>query len=63
MNKILCYLQLNKYRKLKFPKMSYIFYKKLVLSVICKECGSNKNKEESDKILKFLGLVKAEWVK
>lgn len=43
--------------------MSYIFCKKLVFSVICKECGSNKNKEESDKILKFLGLVKAEWVK
>ena len=41
--------------------MSYIFCRKLVLSVIYKECGSNKNKkEESDKILKVLGLVKAE---
>ena len=64
MKKVLCYLQFNKYRKLKTPKMSYIFYKTLVLFIICKEFGSNDEEifkeEESIKILKFLGLIKAE---
>ena len=50
-----------KYRKFKNPEI-YLFYKTLVLSIICVECR-DKNKrmfkeEESIGILKILGLFK-----
>ena len=42
--------------------MSYLFYKTIVISIICGKCGSNcKNifkKEESIEILKILSLLK-----
>ena len=28
----------SKYRKFKYPKISYVFFKKTVLSVICSKC-------------------------
>ena len=53
----------GKYRKFKNPKISYIFQKALVLSIIW---SKNKNEdekifkeEESIEILKILGLIKS----
>ena len=60
MEKIYC-IKCDKYKKLKNPKIQYIFDKTLVLSIICDRCGSNDEntfeKEESIEILKILGLV------
>ena len=53
----------GKYRKSKNPKISWIFIKTLVLSIICGKCGSEGEKifkeEESIEILKLLGLIKS----
>ena len=52
----------GKYRKFKKPKISYIFKKTLVLSVICSKCenedGNIFKEEESMEISKILGLIK-----
>ena len=60
MKKIYCVI-CCKHRKFKYPKMSYIFEKKLVLSVICSKCKSKDEKifkeEESFEILRILGLT------
>ena len=57
MRKIYC----GKLWKFKKSKISYIFEKTFVLSIICNKCG-NKNgkilKEESIKILKIVDLIK-----
>ena len=42
MNKNYC-IKCNKYRKLKKPKMSYIFNETLVLSILFHKCRSNKD--------------------
>ena len=60
MKKIYCVI-CGKYRKFKNPKISYIFGKTLVVSIICRKCENedeNIFKEESIKILKILGLFK-----
>ena len=51
---------INKYRKLKNPKISYIFDKTIVPSIICKTCGKNNEKifKESIQTLKIIGLIK-----
>ena len=58
--KIYC-IKCNKYREFKTPKISYVFCKTLVLSVISNKSGSNKDKifkvEESTEILKVLWLI------
>ena len=50
------------YREVKRPKISYIFEKTLVLSIICNKCGNEDEKivkeEESVDILKTLGFNK-----
>ena len=60
MKKLYC-VKCNKYRKLKNPRISYIFDELLSLSTICDKCGSNDQKifkeEESIEILKILGLI------
>ena len=61
MKKIYC-IKCNKYRKFKNPKISYIFNKTLVLSIICDKCGSKDEElfkeEKSIEILKILILIK-----
>ena len=60
MKKIYCVI-CGKYRKFKNPKISYIFGKTLVVSIIYSKCENedeNIFKEESIKILKILGLFK-----
>ena len=51
----------GKYRKFKDPKISYIFEKTLLLSIICSRSGNVGQKifkeEKSFKILKILGLI------
>ena len=51
----------NKYRKLKNPRISYIFDETLSLSTICDKCSSNDEKifkeEESIEILRILSLI------
>ena len=51
----------GKNKKDKNRKISYIFEKKSVLSIICSKCGSKDEKifkeEQSIKILKILGLI------
>ena len=51
----------GKYRKFKNLKISYIFEKTLVLSIICSKCENEDEKilkvEESIEILKILGLI------
>ena len=60
MKKVYC-IKCNKYRKSKKSKISNIFSRALVFSIICENCGSNDEKifkeEESIKILKTLGLI------
>ena len=50
------------YKKSKNLKISYIFEKTLVLSVICSKCENDDEKifkeEEPIEILKILGLIK-----
>ena len=60
MKKIYC-ITCGKYRNLKNPKISHIFDKTLVLSIICDKCSSEDEKrfkEESTEILKTIGLIK-----
>ena len=61
MKKIYCVI-LSKYRELKNAKISYMFEKTLVLSIICSKCENEDEKifkeEESNEILKILGLIK-----
>ena len=61
MKKIYCVIY-GKYRKFKNPKVSYIFEKTLVLSIICSKCENEAEKifkgGESIEILKILGLIK-----
>ena len=38
-------IRCNEHRKIKNPKISYIFNKTLVLSVTCGKCGSNDKKD------------------
>ena len=50
----------DKYRKFKNPKVSYIFEKAWVLSIICINGGSKDkkiSKEESVEILKIIDLI------
>ena len=60
MKKIYC-VKCNKYRKLKNPRISYIFDETLSLSTICDKCSSNDEKifkeEESIEILRILSLI------
>ena len=60
MKKLYCVI-CAKYRKFKNPKMSYIFEKTWVLSIICSKCGNEDEKifkeEESIEELKILGLI------
>ena len=54
-------VQCNKYRKFKNPKISHIFNKTLVLSVICDTCDSDDEKiftEDSIEMLNIFGLIK-----
>ena len=61
MKKIYCVI-LGKCRELKNAKISYMFEKTLVLSIICSKCEDEDEKifkeEESNEILKILGLIK-----
>ena len=58
--KIYC-VKCNKFRKFMNPKISYIFYKTLVLSIIYSKCLDNNDRifkeKESIEILKILGLT------
>ena len=58
--KIYCIVR-GKYREFKNPKISYIFKKLLVFSIICSKCNNDDKKmlkeEESIKILKTLDLI------
>ena len=61
MKKIFCVI-CSKYRKFEKPKISFILEKTLVLSIICSRCMNKHEKifkeEESNEIIKILGLVK-----
>ena len=61
MKEIYCSIR-SKYRKFKNAKISCIFDKTLVLSIICDECSSNDEKifkeKESTELLKILSLIK-----
>ena len=60
MKKLYCVI-CGKYRKFKNPKISYIFEKILVPSIICSKCTNEDEKifkeEESFEILKIHGLI------
>ena len=50
----------DNYRKFKKPKISYIFEKSLVISIICSKCENEDEKifrEEEFEMLIFLGLT------
>ena len=58
--KILYYVICDKYKKLKDPKISYIFEKTLVLFIIFRKSKNedeNMFKEELIQILRILGLI------
>ena len=60
MRKLYCVI-CGKYRNFEKPKISYIFEKTLVLSIIYSKCTNEDEKifkEESIEILKILGLIK-----
>ena len=60
MKKIYCVI-CGEYRKFKNPKISCIFEKTLIFSIICSKCKNEDEKifkeEESIEILKILGLI------
>ena len=60
MKKLYC-VKCNKYRKLKNPRISYIFDETLSLSTICDKCSRKEEKifkeEESIEILRILSLI------
>ena len=45
------FIKCKKYRKFKNPKISYIFDKTLVRSIICDNCDKNKNELRYQKFL------------
>ena len=53
---------IEKYRKFKNPKISYIFKKTLVFSIICSKCENEDKKifkeEKSIEILKIIFSIK-----
>ena len=61
MKKICCVI-FGKYREFKNPKISYIFGKTLVLSIICSKCWNDDEKifkeDKSIEILIIIGLSK-----
>ena len=60
MKKLYCVI-CGEYRKFRNPKMSYIFQKTLVLSIICSKCRNEDEEifkeEEPIDIFKILGLI------
>ena len=60
MEKLYC-VNCGKYRKFEKPKISYIFEKTLILSIICSKCKNEDEKvfkqEEWIWILKILDLI------
>ena len=60
MEKLYCVI-CGKYRKFEKPKISYIFEKTLILSIICSKCKNEDEKvfkqEEWIWILKILDLI------
>ena len=60
MTKLYC-IVCGKYKKLENPKISYLLENTLVLSIICSKCKNEDEKifkeEESNEILKILGLI------
>ena len=60
MEKLYCVI-CGKYRKFERPKISYIFEKTLILSIICSKCKNEDEKvfkqEEWIWILKILDLI------
>ena len=61
MKKINC-IKSKKHRKFKKLEISYLFYKTLVISIICNKCRSKHKmifkEEEPIEILKTLGMIK-----
>ena len=59
--KKVCCMNGKKYRKLKNPNISYVFYKTAILSIICNKFGSKDEKifkeEESMRTLNISDLV------
>ena len=60
MRKIYC-IKFKKYKEFKKLKISYICYKTLLLSSICKKCGGEDEQifmeAKSIEVLKILGLI------
>ena len=60
MKKLYCFI-CDKYRKFENPKISYLFEKTLVLSIICSKCKKKNQKlfkeAESVEILRILVLI------
>ena len=61
MKKIYCFI-CGKYRKFENPKISCIFKKIIVLSIVCSKCGNKDEnifkEEKSKEILRILDLIK-----
>ena len=52
-------MKCKKYRKFKNPEMSYIFYKTLVIFIICGKCSTKHKKVfKEEKSIEILGLIK-----
>ena len=55
------WIKCKKYKKFENPEISYLFYKTLIISIICGKCGSKHKRtfkeEESMETLKILGLT------
>ena len=52
-------MKCKKYRKFKNPEMSYIFYKTLVIFIICGKCSSKHKKVfKEEESIEILGLIK-----
>ena len=60
MKKLYCFI-CDKYRKFENPKISYLFEKTLVISIICSKCKKKNEKlfkeAESVEILRILVLI------
>ena len=61
MKKMYC-MKCKKYKNIKNPKISYLFYKTLFIFIICGKCSSKRKRifkeEESNEILQILGFIK-----
>ena len=59
--KKICCIKCNKYRKFKNPKLSFVFYKTSVFSLISDKCGNKHDKilkkEQSIEILNDVDLI------